>query len=756
MTVGFRTVIMMERGTESCRIRLTASSIYRLKVNGAFVGHGPARGPHGFFRVDEWDLTDKLATGFNIVSVEVAGYNANSYYLLNQPSFLQAELTVNDSIAAATSVKRADFQAFVLTERLQKVQRYSYQRTFVEYYRLTATSSNWQTQPDPNRTPALLEETASLNYLARGVSYPEFKRRAPDLIARSGTFAQGIRREQYWRDRSLTAIGPLLAGYKEEELERIISYDMEETETLETYEQMTPYIGTERLTLRRGQFYIVDFGVNTSGFIGCHVICRARVKLFIAFDEILTDGDIDFLRLSCVNVIGFELEAGSYHLESIEPYTLKYAKLLVMDGEANIADVCIREFKNPDTHAAAFHCSDPALNAIFQAGAETFNQNALDLYMDCPSRERAGWLCDSYFMSKVEYVLSGTSRVETNFRENLIITGDFPFLPSGMIPMCYPADHYNGRFIPNWALWYVVELEQFDTRTNNRNLIAKSEAQVMKLLDYFRKFQNEYGLLENLESWVFVEWSKANELVQDVNFPTNMLYAGALDAAGRLYDNPELRNQASRLRETIRRFSFDGRFFNDNAVRVDGELKLTGEKTEVCQYYAFTFDIANPESHPELWRILADRFGPRRAERGDFLEVAPANAFIGNYLRLDLFSRYGEGIKLLDELSGYFSHMAEATGTLWENIDVRASCNHGFASYVTYWLYKEALGIRSIDHRNKHAIVQFSNVDLEWCQGSLPCGNGIMELSWRKVGQSVAYEIGGNHDYTVEVLPYPD
>jgi alpha-L-rhamnosidase len=30
--------------------------------------------------------------------------------------------------------------------------------------------------------------------------------------------------------------------------------------------------------------------------------------------------------------------------------------------------------------------------------------------------------------------------------------------------------------------------------------------------------------------------------------------------------------------------------------------------------------------------------------------------------------------------------MAERTGTLWENVDVSASCNHGFASHVIYWL----------------------------------------------------------------------
>ena len=28
-----------------------------------------------------------------------------------------------------------------------------------------------------------------------------------------------------------------------------------------------------------------------------------------------------------------------------------------------------------------------------------------------------------------------------------------------MLPMCYPSDHNDGVFIPNWAMWFVVQLK---------------------------------------------------------------------------------------------------------------------------------------------------------------------------------------------------------------------------------------------------------------------------------------------------------
>src|SRR5512138_613920 len=91
ITVGFTASF-----EQPCRgatwLGVTGATLYRVFLNGDFLGHGPARGPHGFYRVDEWNLSDRLKPGINRIAIEVAGYNANSYYLLDQPSFLQAEI----------------------------------------------------------------------------------------------------------------------------------------------------------------------------------------------------------------------------------------------------------------------------------------------------------------------------------------------------------------------------------------------------------------------------------------------------------------------------------------------------------------------------------------------------------------------------------------------------------------------------------------------------------------------------------------
>ena len=65
--VEFRASFGVERGTGNGErgtvLRITGSSVYRIWLNGKFVGYGPARAAKGFFRMDEWPLAAK--TGRN-------------------------------------------------------------------------------------------------------------------------------------------------------------------------------------------------------------------------------------------------------------------------------------------------------------------------------------------------------------------------------------------------------------------------------------------------------------------------------------------------------------------------------------------------------------------------------------------------------------------------------------------------------------------------------------------------------------------
>lgn len=730
ITIGLRATVEVNKD-DHVNLHIASAGIFRIFVNGKFAGHGPARGPHDYYRVDQLDLSHHLMEGNNVIAIEVVCYNVNSFYLLDQPAFIQAEIFLNGQTSVATNCKEKNFEAMLLDERVQKVQRYSFQRPFIEVYHLTPDYLDWRSDLFIPVTGITLEKTEEKNLIERRVSYANFNKLFPEELQSKGKMVEE-QQDVIWKDRSLKRISPKLKGFEENKLDETI------TNELQTYQSVDKVVLSREarqympVQLKEYEYAIYRMSHNNTGFIGSKLHCTEDTIVYFSFDEIIDDEglDIDFKRLECANIIKYYLKKGSYELETMEPYTLKYLKVWATKG-CTIEEIYLREYVNPDIKEVEFKCSNVSINKIFEAGLSTFAQNAVDIYMDCPSRERAGWLCDSFFTGRVEYDLTGKSVIEKNFLENFILPSSFKCLPDGMLPMCYPADHYDEVFIPNWSMWFVLELEEYYKRSGDEELVQQSKEKIYKLLAYFNKFKNSDGLLESLESWIFVEWSMCNEFVQDVNYPTNMLYAQALEVAGHLYEDESLITEGQQIKEVIRQQAFNGEFFVDNALRVDGVLEQTNNVTETCQYYAFFFGIAKKELYPELFDIILNQLGPNRVKE-QLEEVHPSNAFIGNYLRLEVLSYYGQHKQVLKELEDYSLYMAQKTGTLWEHKGTTASCNHGFASHVIRCIYRDGTGIREINKEEKTIIIDSDNINLEEFELTLPTESSFVRVKYKE------------------------
>ncbi len=750
--VGFRAVFDVPPQSLTV-LRVAASALYRLFVNGEFRGYGPARGPYGFFRVDAWNITSFLEGQTNIVAIEVAGYSVNSYYVMNQSSFLQAEITAGSQVLAATDDHQKPFECTILSHRVQKVERYSLQRTFTEVYRLDPVTDAWRSDAGHGFEPELYAASAPKQLIPRRGAYPQFNQRQPARRIMQGDVSTTAPVGELRKPFFMTHISPTLLGFKEQELSEIPSFELQRVANKNVIHLDEPYSWPSSFSFSRNQFHVFDFGTDLTGFIGARVMARSKTRLFVTFDEMLLNGDVDFGRNDTVNIIAYELAPGTYHLESFEPYTLRFLKFLAIEGDGEISGIYLREYANPNVWTAHFDSSDQDLNLLFQAGRECFRQNSVDLLTDCPSRERAGWLCDSYFTSRAEHRLTGGSAVESAFLENYLLPGRFAHLPEGMLPACYPADHYNAYWglNPNWAMWFVLQLREYVQRSGDREMLAGLRPKIVKLFDYFGSFRNEDGLLEKLRGCVFVEWSAANNFLQHVNYPTNMLYAAALEAAGEMYQVSTWMDEAAALRKTIRAQSFDGSFFIDNALRVGGKLVPTRNRTETCQYYAFYFGTATPETFGTLWKTLTNDFGPRRKQTRRYPDVSLSNAFMGQVLRLELLSSYGSCQQLIDESKAYLLYMAELTGTLWENDDTAGSLNHGFQSNIVNVLYRDVLGLYQVDWVRKTVHVRFRASELESCEGRIPVPGGAVSLRWSKQGSQLAYFLNAPAGYAVTI-----
>lgn len=656
-------------------ICIATSEFYQLFINGVFKACGPARAGRGYFRVDKIEIGESLDKENNIIEIILFSYGVDCYSNINQDPFVSCEITNEGKCICATGYKNVFL--YRLTNYVQSISKYSLQRGFVESYIIS-----------DEHLPVLADTKicSDKKYIARNVPYPMYEKLDSMGFIYSGAFH--TKKKEKYKMLLAEEWGP----------ENCMQFSQPEENTTNELQEFVfsdpVKICSSRLDLSSGKYAISSFTREGTGMISFKCTVHENCVLYVTYDEILTENNtVNAQRLSCNAVVKYRLKKGEYNLVSFEPVSMKYICFSVVEGKVGIDDIKLIEYKHPSSNNST-DIPDKALKLIYNAAVETFRQNSIDIFMDCPSRERAGWLCDSYFTARTEKYITGKNIIEKNFLENFLMENIFKYLPDGMLPMCYPADHHNGSYIPNWAMWFVLELADYSKRSGDAELIVDFKKKVFELIRFFEKYENNDGLLESLDKWVFVDWSESNKNVRDVSFPSNMMYAYMLEAASGLYGKIELKRKAEKIKKKIRELSFDGKFFCDNLLKTETGYKKSGVCTESCQYYAFFTGTATREMYPRLWETLINDFGFDRATSNKYPDIPPSNAFIGNYIRLELLLREELYAQLLKEVKGYFTYMAERTGTLWEKVDATASMNHGFASYAAVWIGEAIKNLR--------------------------------------------------------------
>lgn len=713
----FKTVI----DESSFDLTIAAHNFYRLWIDGKFFAYGPSRDAHDYYRVDHYAYQSKRSR--HVVVIEVSGYNCNSFYALNRTPFLQCEiLNRKGEVKKATGF---DFSSFNNETRLRKVTRFSYQRAFSESYRMDPRFKTFLTT-DKNPYEMLevsIQEGKRLE--KRIVDYPLYQEVPFSQCETGKTYFD--KSKKVYEDRYQV-------------LDYLKIFPMSEWEIDSNRVASTLGYRLERRassSLKENQFITYETASSTTGFLSTVIDVQEDALIYILFDEvnIPTESDpsligLSFYRNTTHNCVTYSLAKGKYRLISFEPYTLKYARIICLKGACSISSFSLISYENPDTDKFTFSFADKRIDSIFQAAVNTFKQNALDVLTDCPSRERAGWLCDSYWSGQAESLITGKNLVEKAFLD-CYAKCEKKDLPFGMVPMCYPADFPSKEFIPNWALWYILELANYARRVGDKKLIEDSKPNIEGVLAYFKNFENELGLLEDLKGWIFVEWSKANdeEFIKGINFPSNMLYAQALLEAGYLLKDKALTKKGNELKQTIKKLSFNGEFFVDNALRDESHhIVLTDHTTETCQYYALYFGIISPKEDPSFFLKLVNNFGEYRDEKTVYPTVYKSNLLMGIMMRLSILNRYGLASLVFKETIEYFFKMSQLTGTLWEHDSVFASLNHCFTSYIINIFLDANFGLEAIDYKKK-IIVMRKNALLEEGRVRLPLGGNALVLA---------------------------
>ena len=685
-------------------ICLSAASCYKVIADGKLMGFGPNRTAHGYARAAVYPFNAQYIT------VEVQSHFVPNFCWVKREPFFACVLKTE----SGKEYFAEDFNCFALSDRVQKVRRYSFQRGFCETYINEKDRTALYFCKPQNAFPRVKTEKAELPHLLPSETLnPALSEIFAEKVIDSG-YCKTSPEIAVYVDRTETLIGTVIEGFKRGEWQDFSTDEI------------------SRITYLSGAksgdyaYETLDFSRIVTGIVEVEIIAGNAGEVFFAFDEILSDEKLKTIkpfRGDTANVFKWTVkEAGVYHLSAFEPYAFRYANVITSAGVK--ANVKVRAYENPEAGKMFFECDDKKIEQIMEAARHTFAHNAVDLLTDCPSRERAGWLSDSFFSSVAERVFTGDNKVERAFLQNYILA-DKSGHPKGMIPRCYPADYYEeDGFIPNWSLWYILEIYKYFTQYGYDETVEKSRANVEGILNYFVDFENEFGVLEDLKGWIFVEWSAANnsDHINGINVPSNACYYASLLAAAKVYGIKGLKEKAEKVKDYLLKNAYVDGFFVDNLIRNEkGDIIPTENYTETCQYYMFFFKCADKHTHKELFDKMLNEYGKSdsSASGGNPVkkQLTPSNMIYGVYMRLELLMREQKRVELLNECVRYFYDMTQKTGTLWENNTASASCDHGFASYVSRFiiyalfgfdvLYPEKGGAKNGIKLNAEAVLPF-------------------------------------------------
>lgn len=742
--LGFYTGLTLKKDTK-VKIAAAARSYYRMYVNGEVFASGPARTAKGYLRVDERELT---LSGEVWIAVEVLALDKPEKYSNDctlEPGLFICEITAGEEVLSATG--DGTWQYKELLYRRSLVETMSHSRGIVEVYDLDEHSMDWisgrdgihgedyiQEGNEPGKTPAPV--TDPVKWLERRAPYPSCRKIGIDTLLRLSDVEQGTEGMG-----SVTAVAAMFN-------QKWYSLIPEENKFIEKLaaENEAPFTGTYEEGIRydaenRTAKYRITPGNAPAaaifripgselGFLQLHVeVQEDSVVDLINSDHLDKGGE---LRADSYST-RYYLKKGSYCLTTFEPKLTRFVKIVLRTKkEAVISSPVLLDYSYPDHSQNWFECSDGELNLIYEAARRTLRLNTLDIFMDCPQRERGGWLCDSHFTAAAAWQIFGDLSVEKDFIENFMLT-DPDVLWNSFFPEVYPGSHRGEEEIgiSSWSFWLMTELYDFAGRSGDRGFIERCRPRVERFINGVLSLRGESGLLENLPN-LFVDWSISNKPfnLYPISLPNNCLAVYMLEEMAELYGVAEWSEAAVGMRKKITDAGCGFDLFapcGDAARYENGRLIQEGCMTESgCALELFSNFWTD---HKEYVHDFVKTMGTCPEERAN-PNIGKSNLFIGLMIRFAVLSRLGKTDVLVRELKDvYMPQILLGSGTLFENISETSGC-HGFNAYAGALIVNDVLGLGQPMKESKTVRICPHPGTLDWACGTADTGDGKIQFSW--------------------------
>lgn len=471
---------------------------------------------------------------------------------------------------------------------------------------------------------------------------------------------------------------------------------------------------------------IVDFGNIYIGHIEFELEAKAGTVIDVYGFERLREGKAIFTS-GCNNAFRYICREGRQLFTSGTRMGLRYAMIAIrqMEEPVRLHQLKLHYVAYPTTNHAAFRCSDPLLNDIWDISRQTLQICMEDAFTDCPTFEQVFWTGDFRVSALAAYQVFGAGELAKHCLELVPRSRQQSSLLLAQLPSDWQAS------IPVWTFSWIMACKDYVEYTGDMSLYTTMLPHIAATLQTYEGFLDSRDLLD-ISSWNLLDWA-----------PLDLPYAGIVTVQQALLaychliaaemaeitGQPEQarRHEAGyeRLREAIWRYLRVG----DSGEYLDG-LYRTGTASTTRSVHTHLFLYMTGCLHPDDVISVEHKLVDRPEH---WLDIGMP--FMSVYL-MECWNRMGRLDLTLDKIrSGWGIMVQQGSTTAWETFSTaHRSEAHGSSSAPVYMLAAQLLGIQRKEPGFARIGICPPNTSLMWVQGSLPTPFGRIDVNWSKEG----------------------
>ena len=264
--------------------------------------------------------------------------------------------------------------------------------------------------------------------------------------------------------------------------------------------------------LRNKRGYLIDFGVNISGYVSFKMKGIKGETISIQYAEKLYDDntiDNSNLALFVGTKETYQLDKytfGSNDIEEFKPefvyHGFRYIEVTGVSFEINKDDFKAHFIHTDLRKIVSFNTTDELLSFYYNAGLRSILANYHSIPTDCPHREKNGWTGDAAL--SVDTTLFSFDMVESykKYVRDIIDT----MKPNGQISCIAPTDSwgYTWGFGPAWDQALFLLPYRTYLETGDSSLIDLAYDACIKYMGFANYYRNNDGLVcYGLGDWCY-------------------------------------------------------------------------------------------------------------------------------------------------------------------------------------------------------------------------------------------------------------